>query len=139
MSRTKLLCLAAAACLFAALPCVALWGEAWAYAQVKVPVNPNEPIVLTKAMYADLLCMAGSEFDCYRGGVQFTYDPAADAVRVTYLPPTKINEGEGKYAAANAAARKNYVKDRAEAHMKLVLPRIQSHISPTAVSAVGAF
>jgi hypothetical protein len=143
MSRTKLLCLAAAACLFAALPCVALWGEAWAYAQVKVPVNPNEPIVLTKAMYADLLCVMASDVT-YGDGYRFSYDAAVDAVRVTYVPPPASvtaarAKNEGQYAAANAAHRKTAFKERAEARMQLVLPRIQAHVSPTAISAVGTF
>jgi hypothetical protein len=143
MSRTKLLCVAAAVALLSALPCVALWGEAGAYAQVKVPVNPNEPIVLTKAMYADLLCVMASDVT-YGDGYRFSYDADADAVRVAYVPPPALvaatrAKNDGQYTASNAANRKTVFKERAEARMKLVLPRIQAHVSPTAVSAVGTF
>ena len=62
------------------------------YAQVRQPVNPDDPIALAKNRHADLLCVTASEFDPFRGGVEFRYDPATDTVLVTYLPPTLLED-----------------------------------------------
>jgi hypothetical protein len=137
MSRTKLLCLAAAVALLSASSWVAP-----ALSQSK-GVNPNEPITMTKGMYADLLCVMASDVT-YGDGYRFSYDADADAVRVAYVPPPALvaatrAKNDGQYTASNAANRKTVFKERAEARMKLVLPRIQAHVSPTAVSAVGTF
>jgi hypothetical protein len=133
MSHTKLLCLAAAVALLSALPCVALWGEAGAYAQVKVPVNPNEPITMTKGMYADLLCVAAYQFDCYWGGFQFTYEPASDTIRAEYLPPTRHDPVTN--AAQAEANRRSQAKERAERKAQVLVAALRRHVSPAAACA----
>jgi hypothetical protein len=43
-------------------------------------------------MYADLLCVAASEFDPFMGGVEFTYDAATDTLLATYQPPSLLED-----------------------------------------------
>ena len=109
------------------------------YAQVRPPVNPDDPITMTKGMYADLLCVAASEFDASMGGFQFCYDPATDTVRATHLPPSKSNASEGRFAAGNLEIRKTALKARAEFRMQQVLPKLQHSTSPAATSAFVGF
>ena len=117
---------------------VAALVSAVAYA-AKAPVNADEPITMTKGMYADLLCVAASEFEPFNGGFQFTYDPASDTLKITHLPPTRLGTGEGKYAASNAENRKINAKERATTKLGSILPKLQGHVSPAVSTAFSGF
>jgi len=128
MSR-KLLCLAAVAVLVALVAFVAA---------ANTPVNPDEPITMTKGMYADLLCMAASETDSFRGSIQFTYEPMSDLLRATYLPP--MNPGKVTVdTAANMANFKVSAKVRAVSNSKPLLATLQRHVSASASVSFGGF
>ena len=60
---------------------VAALVSAVAYA-AKAPVNADEPITMTKGMYADLLCMAASEFDPGKGGIQYNLSPGTRVIKL---------------------------------------------------------
>lgn len=111
----------------------AVFISAAAYAQVKTPVNPDEPITMTKGMYADLLCLSASE-----GGTQFTYDPTTDTVRIVHLDFVPPGE-PSKYAANNAAVRKAAAKRKADFKLNLLLSQIRSHVSPATISTFSGF
>jgi hypothetical protein len=119
------------------LAAVVLSAVAWAAFAAKAPVNPDEPITMTKAMYADLLCIAASHFAADTGGVQFNYDPATDAVKAVYLSPTQPSN----YARPEPviAAWKSRRKDEADLRMRQVLPSLQRHVSPSATSVFVGF
>jgi hypothetical protein len=130
LARNKLLALVLSAIFLVAI--------AWAaFAAAKAPVAADEPITMTKAMYADLLCIAASDFEPYKGGVQFTYDPASDTVKATSMPPTR-NDG-GKRSPLDMAYGKTVIQEQAEVRMKLVLPKIQRHVSPAATATFVGF
>ena len=124
-ARTKLL--------VALLSVVLLSAAVWVgYAVAGAPVDANAPITMTKGMYADLLCIAASEFGTGGSGLRFAYDPGTDTLQATFLPSVPI-ASEGKFAAANAELRKNAAKERLNLKMKLLLPKFQQYVS-TAVS-----
>ncbi|MCX5770920.1 MAG: hypothetical protein NTZ09_11700, partial [Candidatus Hydrogenedentes bacterium] len=120
-ARTKLL----VALLSVVLVSAAVWVG---YAVAGAPVDANTPITMTKGMYADLLCMAASGFDPYMGGTQFTYDPATDTVRVTFIAPSQASTASDPIKFLQN--RKHDAKERADLRMKLLLPKIQAHVSP---------
>jgi len=115
---------------------VAALVSAVAYA-AKAPVNADEPITMTKGMYADLLCVAASEFNPYRGGVQFDYDPASDTVRATYVPATR--DSGASNAAQAAAVYRSQAREQSEFKIKNILPKIQRHVSPAVSTAFSGF
>jgi hypothetical protein len=117
---------------------LAVLVSAVAYAQVKPAVNPDDPIIMTKGMYADLLCVAASTFSDCEGGVQFTYDPASDTVKATHLPATNVGD-EGRHAVNNAAVRKAAAKSRANFKLNLLLAQLRRHVSPVATSTFSGF
>jgi hypothetical protein len=116
---------------------VAALVSAVAYA-AKAPVNADEPVTMTKGMYADLLCMAASEFDPGKGGIQFTYDPASDAIQVTYLSPTQ-SPGSVSNPAKFSANCKLEAKERANKKLNSMLPNLQRHVSPAVSTAFSGF
>jgi hypothetical protein len=123
--------------LFAVLLSAVLVSVA-AYA-AKAPVNPDEPITMTKGMYADLVCMAAGQFNASTGGVEFAYDPAANTVRATCLEATMTGTDNPKYAEQNRAIRKAYAKALADSKSRLLMSQIQRHVSPDATSVFVGF
>jgi hypothetical protein len=117
------------------LSAVLLFAAAWA-AGAKTPVNGDEPIVMTKAMYADLLCMASSDYpSTHDGGVQFAYNPSTDVVKATYEPAMSTMVDPTK-ALAIAALR---AKERANTKVNLILSKIRIHVSPNTTSKLEGF
>jgi hypothetical protein len=112
------------------LSAVILFAAAWA-AGAKTPVNGDEPIVMTKAMYADLLCVAASDFDSQTGGCQFSYDPTTNLMKATFLPATQ------GYSARADATRRALARERAEVQMQRILPYVYRHISKDATSSLA--
>ena len=120
---------------------VAALLSAVAYAQ-RAPVKGDDPIQLTKAMYADLLCVAASEFDPYQGGFEFNYDPPSDTVQVIYLARTNLGGStntKNRDLAKEEATHKASLRERVDRRMSLVLPKLQKNVSPAAVSALSGF
>jgi len=111
--------------------------SAAAYAAV-APVNPDEPITMTKGMYADLLCIAASDFKPNTGGIQFAYESGNDTIRATYLP-ARVIASEGKYAAQNAERRKATAKEQFDYKLKLLLPKFQRYVSPSTTTTSTGF
>jgi len=110
--------------------------SAVAYA-ARAPVDANAPITMTKGMYADLLCIAASEFEPYKGGFAFSYDPASDTVRATHLPPTRASTGTR--SAQDKAYGKTTLQECSELRMKSILPKLQQHVSPAATPVFEGF
>ena len=107
-----------------------------AYA-ARAPVDANAPITMTKGMYADLLCIAASEFDPVKGGVEFIYDPASDTIFVKHRDPT--NTAGVTNVAQALAMRKSSAKEQANFKLGLLLPKLQQHVSPAASPAFEGF
>lgn len=119
--------------LAALLSGVLLFAAAWA---ARAPVNGDEPIVMTKAMYADLVCMAASDYASgHDGGVQFAYNPSTDVVKATYEPAMSTMVDPTK-ALAFAALR---AKERANTKLNSVLSKIHTHVSPNTTSKLEGF
>lgn len=120
------------------LSVVLLSAAVWVgYAVAGAPVDANAPITMTKGMYADLLCIAASEFDPYRGGWQFSYDPVSDTVRITLLPPSHLQPGVNQVTAEQT--RKAIGKERVDFKLNLLLPKLQNHVSPAVSTAFVGF